>query len=80
MTFIYCVHYYKKDSPSSGLCRVKVHDQNGMPSKTGTGIFPAEVMKRFPLLPLECEICVYPRPMTTAHVMESWTQINADKH
>jgi uncharacterized protein YbgA (DUF1722 family)/uncharacterized protein YbbK (DUF523 family) len=46
---------FKKDSPSSGLYRVKVYDKNGMPSKIGTGIFPAEVMKRFPLLPLEEE-------------------------
>jgi uncharacterized protein YbgA (DUF1722 family)/uncharacterized protein YbbK (DUF523 family) len=46
---------FKKDSPSSGLYRVKVYDKNGMPSKIGTGIFPAEVMKHFPLLPLEEE-------------------------
>jgi uncharacterized protein YbgA (DUF1722 family)/uncharacterized protein YbbK (DUF523 family) len=46
---------FKKDSPSSGLYRVKVYTEAGMPSKIGTGIFPAEVMKRFPLLPLEEE-------------------------
>jgi uncharacterized protein YbgA (DUF1722 family) len=32
---------------------VKVYDQHGMPSRVGTGIFPREVMRRFPLLPLE---------------------------
>ncbi len=44
---------FKKRSPSSGLYRVKVYDEHGMPSRTGTGIFPHEVMRRFPLLPLE---------------------------
>jgi uncharacterized protein YbgA (DUF1722 family) len=46
---------FKKDSPSSGLFRVRVYDQNGMPRRVGTGIFPREVMQRFPLLPLEEE-------------------------
>jgi len=46
---------FKKDSPSSGLFRVRVYDQNGMPRRVGTGIFPREVMKRLPLLPLEEE-------------------------
>jgi uncharacterized protein YbgA (DUF1722 family)/uncharacterized protein YbbK (DUF523 family) len=46
---------FKKGSPSSGLYRVKVYTENGMPSHVGTGIFPREVMKRFPLLPLEEE-------------------------
>jgi uncharacterized protein YbgA (DUF1722 family) len=44
---------FKKGSPSSGLYRVKVYDEHGMPSRIGTGIFPREVMRRFPLLPLE---------------------------
>jgi len=46
---------FKKDSPSSGLFRVKVYTEKGMPSKIGTGLFPREVMQRFPLLPLEEE-------------------------
>ena len=46
---------FKKDSPSSGLFRVRVYDENGMPRRVGTGIFPREVMRRFPLLPLEEE-------------------------
>jgi len=46
---------FKKDSPSSGLVRVRVYDQNGMPRRVGTGIFPREVMSRLPLLPLEEE-------------------------
>jgi uncharacterized protein YbgA (DUF1722 family)/uncharacterized protein YbbK (DUF523 family) len=50
-----CGFVFKKDSPSSGLYRVKVYTEQGMPSQIGTGIFPREVMKRFPLLPLEEE-------------------------
>jgi uncharacterized protein YbbK (DUF523 family)/uncharacterized protein YbgA (DUF1722 family) len=45
----------KKDSPSSGLFRVKVYNEHGMAQRNGTGMFPREVMKRFPLLPLEEE-------------------------
>ena len=50
-----CGFVFKKDSPSSGLFRVRVYDQHGNPSRTGTGIFPRAVMQRFPLLPLEEE-------------------------
>jgi uncharacterized protein YbgA (DUF1722 family)/uncharacterized protein YbbK (DUF523 family) len=46
---------FKKNSPSSGLFRVRVYDQKGMPRRVGTGIFPREVMDRLPLLPLEEE-------------------------
>jgi len=45
----------KKDSPSSGLERVKVYDANGVPRRAGRGIFAREVLNRFPLLPLEEE-------------------------
>jgi uncharacterized protein YbgA (DUF1722 family)/uncharacterized protein YbbK (DUF523 family) len=45
----------KKDSPSSGLFRVKVYNEHGMAQRNGTGMFPRAVMNRFPLLPLEEE-------------------------
>jgi len=44
---------FKKSSPSSGLYRVRVYDQHGVPLRTGTGLFAAEFRRRFPLLPLE---------------------------
>jgi uncharacterized protein YbgA (DUF1722 family)/uncharacterized protein YbbK (DUF523 family) len=50
-----CGFVFKKDSPSSGLFRVRVYDEDGSASRTGSGIFAREVMKRFPLLPLEEE-------------------------
>ena len=45
----------KEDSPSSGLFRVGVYNEDGMAQRNGTGMFPREVMNRFPLLPLEEE-------------------------
>jgi len=48
-----CGFIFKKDSPSSGLYRVKVYDEKGMPKKTGSGLFAAAVARRFPLLPME---------------------------
>jgi uncharacterized protein YbgA (DUF1722 family) len=34
---------------------VKAYEEHGMPGRTGAGIFPREVINRFPLLPLEEE-------------------------
>jgi uncharacterized protein YbgA (DUF1722 family)/uncharacterized protein YbbK (DUF523 family) len=45
----------KKDSPSCGMQRVKVYDQNGAPSKEGVGLFAEELMRAMPLLPVEEE-------------------------
>jgi hypothetical protein len=38
--FVVCVQSYKKDSPSSGLFRVKVCNEHGMIQRNGTGMFP----------------------------------------
>lgn len=48
-----CGFIFKKDSPSSGLFRVKVYDQAGLPRKVGSGLFAAAVSRGLPLLPLE---------------------------
>ena len=34
---------------------MKVYNEHGMAQRNGTGMFPREVMNRFPLLPLEEE-------------------------
>jgi uncharacterized protein YbgA (DUF1722 family)/uncharacterized protein YbbK (DUF523 family) len=47
-----CGFIFKKNSPSSGLHRVKVYN-NGMPTKNGRGLFAAEVVRAFPFLPVE---------------------------
>jgi uncharacterized protein YbgA (DUF1722 family)/uncharacterized protein YbbK (DUF523 family) len=49
-----CGFIFKKDSPSSGLHRVKVYN-SGAPAKNGRGLFAAVVVKTFPLLPVEEE-------------------------
>ncbi len=48
-----CGFIFKKDSPSSGMARVKVFNDKGQPVKKGSGIFAGMFMKRFPLIPVE---------------------------
>lgn len=50
-----CGFIFKSDSPSSGMERVKVYTPQGMPSKTGVGMFARVFMEHFPLLPVEEE-------------------------
>lgn len=45
----------KSRSPSCGMERVKVYSAKGMPSNKGQGIYAAELMRRFPLIPVEEE-------------------------
>ena len=49
-----CGFIFKKNSPSSGLFRVKVHE-DGNRTRSGSGLFAAEVVRHFPLLPVEEE-------------------------
>jgi uncharacterized protein YbgA (DUF1722 family)/uncharacterized protein YbbK (DUF523 family) len=48
-----CGFVFKSKSPSSGMERVKLYDRNGIPHKTGVGLFARAFMERFPLLPVE---------------------------
>lgn len=50
-----CGFIFKSDSPSSGMERVKVYNEKGMPVKKGVGIFAKIFMEHFPLLPVEDE-------------------------
>ena len=50
-----CGFIFKSNSPSSGMERVRVYDSNGVPSKTGVGVFARIFMEHFPLLPVEDE-------------------------
>lgn len=45
----------KKDSPTCGMERVRVYDGNGVPARTGTGLYARLLMERYPLLPVEEE-------------------------
>ena len=48
-----CGFIFKSDSPSSGMVRVKVYNEKGMPHKVGIGIFARAFMEHFPLVPVE---------------------------
>jgi uncharacterized protein YbgA (DUF1722 family)/uncharacterized protein YbbK (DUF523 family) len=50
-----CGFIFKSDSPSSGMERVKVYNEKGMPEKRGVGMFAKVFMERFPLIPVEEE-------------------------
>lgn len=45
----------KKDSPSCGLERVKVHPGKGRAARVGVGLFAEALTRRLPLLPVEEE-------------------------
>jgi uncharacterized protein YbgA (DUF1722 family)/uncharacterized protein YbbK (DUF523 family) len=45
----------KKDSPSCGMERVRAYRATGMPARNGVGLFAAELMRRYPNLPIEEE-------------------------
>jgi len=46
---------FKSNSPSSGMERVKVYSEGGVPRKNGVGLFARAFMDHFPLLPVEEE-------------------------
>lgn len=48
-----CGFIFKKNSPSSGMERVKVYNEKGVPVKKGIGIFARIFIEHFPLLPVE---------------------------
>jgi len=50
-----CGFIFKSNSPSSGMERVKVYNENGMPEKKGVGLFARAFMDHFPLVPVEEE-------------------------
>jgi uncharacterized protein YbgA (DUF1722 family)/uncharacterized protein YbbK (DUF523 family) len=50
-----CGFIFKSDSPSSGMERIKVYNEKGVPVKKGVGMFARIFMDHFPLLPVEDE-------------------------
>jgi uncharacterized protein YbgA (DUF1722 family)/uncharacterized protein YbbK (DUF523 family) len=50
-----CGYVCKKDSPSSGMARVKFYDERGQAERVGAGLFTAAFVARFPLVPVEEE-------------------------
>lgn len=58
-----CGFIFKKDSPSSGLHRVKVFGESGQSQKKGRGLFAAALVDNFPLLPVEEEGRLHDAPL-----------------
>ena len=50
-----CGFIFKSNSPSSGMERVKIYSEKGMPVKKGVGLFAKTFMEHFPLIPVEEE-------------------------
>jgi uncharacterized protein YbgA (DUF1722 family)/uncharacterized protein YbbK (DUF523 family) len=50
-----CGFVFKSGSPSSGMERVRVYSETGMPSLTGVGMFARAFKEHFPLIPVEEE-------------------------
>jgi uncharacterized protein YbgA (DUF1722 family)/uncharacterized protein YbbK (DUF523 family) len=48
-----CGFIFKSRSPSSGMERVRVYNDKGIPEKKGVGMFARIFMEHFPLLPVE---------------------------
>jgi uncharacterized protein YbgA (DUF1722 family)/uncharacterized protein YbbK (DUF523 family) len=48
-----CGFIFKKGSPSSGMERVRVYTEKGMPSNRGSGMFARAFMDHFPQVPIE---------------------------
>ncbi len=78
-----CGYIFKSGSPSSGLHRVKVYNEHGMPEKNGRGLFAAAVVKRFPWLPVEEEGRLHDAKLREnfierVFVVDRWYQLNRD--
>ena len=50
-----CGFIFKSGSPSSGMIRVKLYNDKGVPSLQGVGVFAGLFMRRFPQIPCEDE-------------------------
>jgi len=48
-----CGYICRKNSPSSGMARVKVYGESGVPARAGSGMFTKAFMTHFPLIPVE---------------------------
>ena len=66
-------YVFKKDSPSCGLFRVRVYDQNGIPSREGRGVWADTFTAANPLLPVEEEGRLNDVPLRENFVLRVFT-------
>jgi len=79
-----CGFIFKSRSPSSGMERVKVYNEKGMPVKKGVGLFARVFMDHFPLVPVEEEGRLHDPLLrenfiTSIFVLKAWREITAGK-
>src|SRR5688572_21251674 len=48
-------YVFKKGSPSCGIERVRIYNENGVASRKGVGLFAKAFIEQFPLIPVEEE-------------------------
>ena len=48
-------YVFKKGSPSCGIERVRLYNEQGMPNRNGVGLFARAFIEQFPLIPVEEE-------------------------
>lgn len=48
-------YVFKKGSPSCGIERVRIYNEDGMPNRNGVGLFARSFIEQFPLIPVEEE-------------------------
>ncbi len=74
---------FKSKSPSSGMERVKVYDDQGVPAPRGVGIFARLFMEHFPLVPVEDEGRLHDPALREnfierIFVLQRWRELTAD--
>jgi uncharacterized protein YbgA (DUF1722 family)/uncharacterized protein YbbK (DUF523 family) len=79
-----CGFIFKSDSPSSGMERVKVYNEKGMPEKKGVGLFAMAFMTHFPLIPVEEEGRLHdPRLrenfIESVFALKRWREVRKDR-
>jgi uncharacterized protein YbgA (DUF1722 family)/uncharacterized protein YbbK (DUF523 family) len=77
-----CGFIFKSGSPSSGMERVKVYNEQGLPAKTGVGLFARAFMEHLPLLPVEDEGRLHDPKLRenfieSVFVMQRWREVLA---
>jgi uncharacterized protein YbgA (DUF1722 family) len=79
-----CGFIFKKNSPSSGMERVKVYAGKGAPVRKGIGMFARVFMEHFPLLPVEEEgrlhdVNLRENFIERIFTLERWRELLAEK-
>lgn len=79
-----CGFIFKSNSPSSGMERVRVYNEKGMPVKKGRGIFARIFTEHFPLIPVEDEGRLHDPKLREnfierIFILKRWREVLAEK-